>query len=193
MKRLLLVSMMMLFCAGCAATVDEQVQRIRSEITAEIEAAKAESKRELAASQESLRADFKKELDAHKEQNQKTEKDVNLTLIDIQKDFFQNRRVTEDNARRVYILESLVAATRTASEEKAEGEIVLLDGSNVTTTLGTKQGIKAGDRLAVYKDVSSQEKLATIRVMVAEATQSKCEIVDQASGLGRGNVVKLIK
>jgi hypothetical protein len=63
----------------------------------------------------------------------------------------------------------------------------------VTTSLGSKHGIKAGDMLAVYKDDSSREKLATIRVMVTETTQSKGEIVEKSTPAARGNLVRPIK
>jgi hypothetical protein len=171
-----------------------------AEIKQSHESTKTDYTRELAAMQKSMQTDYnskfdtyKKDMDALKEAHQKDIKDVNVTLIDIQKDFFQNRRITEDNARRVYIVESLIAATRSAPEEKLEGEIVYSKDGEVITSLGSKQGIKAGDMLVVYKDNSFKEKLATIRVMVAEATQSKGEILEKTAIVARGNAVKPMK
>jgi hypothetical protein len=204
MKRIMII-MFVLVCAGCATSgnVDELMKQL-NELTEKTkqanESLKNDYKRDLATAQQSLQTDynnkfdnFKKELDAQKEVHQKDMKEVNVTLIDIQKDFFQNRRLTEDNARRTYIIESLIAATRSTPEERAEGEIVYLKDNDVTTSLGSKHGLKAGDMLAVYKNSSSQEKLATIRIMVTETTQSKGEIVEKSAAIARGNVVRPIK
>lgn len=204
MKQLILI-LLTVFCAGCAAStvVDEQFQKMRDEL-AQVkqsnEALKNDYKRDIASAQQAIQSDYnakfdalKMKLDAQKEVHLKDVKEVNVTLIDIQKDFFQNRRLTEDNARRVYIMESLIAATRATPEERAEGEIVFLKDADVTTSLGTKHGLKAGDMLAVFKDNSSREKLATIRVMVTEIGQSKGEIVEKSAEVARGNVVRPIK
>ena len=204
--RRLFVIMSLLVCSGCAGSeaVDEGMKKVRSDMMAEIkqsqENAKSDYNRDLASMQKTIQADYnskfevyKKDLDAQKEAQQKDIKDVNVTLIDIQKDFFQNRRLTEDSARRVYIVESLIAATRSAPEEKLEGEIVYLKDSEVITSLGSKQGIKAGDLLVVYKDNSFKEKLGTLRVMVAESTQSKGEILEKNAVVARGNAVKPMK
>jgi hypothetical protein len=201
MKRLMII-MFVLVCAGCATSgnVDELKAGLMAEMKQADEAIKNDYKRDIIAAQQSLQLEFnnklerlKKDLDAQKEVHQKDMKEVNVTLIDIQKDFFQNRRITEDNARRTYIIESLIAANRSTPEERSEGEIVYLKDNDVTTSLGSKHGVKAGDMLAVYKDNSSREKLATIRIMITETTQSKGEIVEKTANIARGNVVRPIK
>jgi len=205
MKKLLIIMsvFVMYGCTG-SGSMEEQILKLRSELSAEMkqsdEAIKNDYKRDLAVAQQTLQSDIinkndtlKKELDMLRELHVKEMKEANITLIDIQKDFFQNRRLTEDNARRVYIIESLIAATRSTPEEERAGEIVQIKGNDVTTSLGSKHGIKAGDLLAVYKDNSSREKLATIRIMVTETNQSKGEIVEENTSAARGNVVRPVK
>jgi thioredoxin-related protein len=130
MKQLLII-MFALVIAGCAGSVEveDQIKKLTAEMKQADESIRNDYKRDLAVAQQSFQSDLnnlKKEMDTQKEVHQKDLKEVNVTLIDIQKDFFQNRRVTEDNARRVYIMESLIAATRSTPEERAEGEIVYL-------------------------------------------------------------------
>ena len=205
MKKLLFI-MCVFVLSGCSGSgsMEEQILKLRSELTAEMktadEAIKNDYKRDLAVAQQSLQSDInnksdnlKKELDMLKGLHVKEMKETNVTLIEIQKDFFQNRRLTEDNARRVYIIESLIAATRSTPEEERAGEVVQMKGNEVTTSLGSKHGIKAGDLLAVYKDNSSREKLATIRIMVTETNESKGEIVEENTSAARGNVVRPVK
>jgi hypothetical protein len=203
MRRVVLVACA-LACAGCTEALDGEFLKVRTELAAQIkqgnDSVKSDYSRDLTAMEQRLQSDYskkleslKRELDAQREVHQKDLKEVNVTLIDVQKDFFQNRRVTEDSARRVYIMESLIAASRAVPEEKAEGEIVFLRDGDVTTTLGAKHGIKAGAILAVFKDNSAKEKTATIRVMVAETNQSKGEIVEKSADVARGNVVKPMK
>lgn len=204
--RYLTVFIAVLFVSGCASTeiVEEQLRRLRSELSDEVkresESVRNEYKKDLAAAQQSIQSEIAnkneitmKSLEALRETHQKDSKEINATLIDIQKDFFQNKRITEDNARRVYILESLIAATRSLPEEKAEGEILLFTGNNVTTSLGTKHGIKAGDLVGVFHDSASREKIGTVRVTVAETTQSSGELVERTGAVARGNVVRPLK
>lgn len=205
MKRLV-VFVLAAACAGCANTgaIDEQFKKLRADLAAEMktteQSIRSDYARDIAAAQKAAQQDynaklelFHKEMGLQKEEQAKNIKEVNVSLIEIQKDFYQNRRLTEDNARRVYIVESLIAATRPAQEERAEGEILFLKDGEVTTSLGSRQGVKAGDMLAVYKDNSFQEKLATIRVMVSETTQSKGEVMEKTAAVARGNSVKPMK
>lgn len=217
MKRVAVVVLCSMLCAGCAAqgAVEEQIQKLRSEMSAQMkqseEAVRKDYSRDLLAAQETLQADYarklqdlkkelslqkdmhEKDLNLQKDVHEKDLKEVNRILIDVQKDFFQNRRVTEENVRRVYILESLFAATRPAPEDRAEGEILYFKDGSVTTNLGTKHGVKAGDVLAVFKDETFKEKIATVRVMVAEASESKGELVEKTVTVTRGNFVKPAK
>jgi len=129
-------------------------------------------------------------IEALKQSHQKDTREINDTLIEIQKEFFQNRRVTEDNARRVYILESLIAATRSDADVKVEGEILYIKDDEVTTTLGAISGIKAGDKLLVYKDSFSPDHIGEIQIIVAETNQSTGEILEKSSPITRGNIVR---
>jgi hypothetical protein len=203
-KQLLLV-VCVLVCAGCASTdALDELKKLRADMTEKIkesdEKLRKEYKADLAQAQQSLQSGFnakltdvKKELDQLKEVHQKDNKEVNVTLIDVQKDVFTNRRITEDTARRVYIMETLYASRGPVVEERAEGEIVHMKDADITTSLGSKHGIKAGDLLGVYRGNSSKEKLATIRVMVAETGQSNGEIVEKSTDVLRGDVVRPIK
>lgn len=204
MKRLFTIICVMT-CTGCASTdALDEIGKLRAELTEKIERSdeklKKELKSDVAQTQQTLQADvdkkfseLKKTLAEQREAHQKETKELNLTLIDVQKDFFQNRRVTEDSARRVYILESLIAARRAMPEEKAEGEVLSVKEDGVTTNLGARHGIKAGDVVGVYRDYQSKEKLASIRIMVAATDESTGEIVEKTSAVVRGNVVRPIK
>lgn len=192
--------------SGCASTseMDAKYQSIRLDMQAdlkrEVDRLTNEYKRDIQSSQQSLHNELntKQEIvvnsiDTLKQTHQKDIKEINATLIDVQKDFFQNRRVTEDNARRVYILESLIAATRSVTEEKVEGEILTIRDNQVTTSLGAKFGIKAGDKLMVYKDSSSRDSIGIIQIIVAESNQSSGEVLEKSIPFSRGNIVKLQK
>jgi nitrogenase molybdenum-iron protein alpha/beta subunit len=203
-KQLLLV-VCVLVCAGCASTdALDELKKLRADMTEKIkesdEKLRKEYKTDLAQAQQSLQSgfnakltDINKELDQQKEVHQKDNKEVNVTLIDVQKDVFANRRITEDTARRVYIMETLYASRAPVVEERAEGEIVHMKDADVTTSLGSRHGIKAGDLLGVYRGNSSKEKLATVRIMVAETGQSNGQIVEKSTDVLRGDVVRPIK
>ena len=201
--RIIALSVLLLTLTGCSSTsaLDEKFQAMRrdlqSELKREVDRVNSDYKRDLQTTQQSLQNEINSKhelamngIEVLKQLHHKDTKEINTTLIDVQKDFFQNRRVTEENSRRVYILESLIAATRSGSDEKVEGEILRVQENQITTSLGSRSGIKAGDKLAVYKDTVAREQLGTIQIIVAESTQSTGEVLEKSSLFLRGYVVR---
>ena len=201
MKHLMII-VFVLVCSGCVEEVDVQIQKLRFELATAMkqadEAQKNDFKRDIAAAQQILQSDYnikleniKKDLDIQKDVHLKDMKEANITLIDIQKDFYNNRRVTEENSRDIYILKTII--TRSPGEEvkeKVNGNIISSKNDDILINLGSSHGITVGQILTVYKKDSPHEKLATIRVMVVEADQLHGEIVEKTASVNNGDIVR---
>jgi outer membrane murein-binding lipoprotein Lpp len=215
--RYLIYALLVLVISGCAssgleenmavmreefnARLDKEMEASRNYNKRELDAIKSDEKRNNAELQQLLRAEYNskfdsvgKNMEALKETNSKNIKDINAILIDIQKDFFVSKRISEDIARRLYILERITAGGATSDlPPSKEGEIILIEGNHVTTTLGAHSGVKAGDRLGVYPDSSSRDRIATIQVLVSEEGKSSGEVIEKSAPIERKFIVKPIK
>jgi hypothetical protein len=187
-KQKLFVPFLFLFFIGCANTgnLETQIKMLRSEMQTQLET----QNKMLRADMQSQNQSFNKKVDDLKAVHEKDTKEIQSSIIDLQKDFLANKRVVEDTARRVYLLEILVTARRATPSEQREGYVTFVKDNQAAISLGSESGVRIGDQFDVYKGGSGKKEIASIRILSVEAESATGEIVNRAEEVSIGDRVE---
>jgi len=161
-KQKLSISLLLIFFVGCASTegLETQIKTLRTEMQTQLGAELKMLRSDIQSQNQSLN----KKNDDLKAVHEKDTKEIQTSIIDLQRDFFANKRVLEDNARRVYLLEVLVTARRATPYELREGYITFVKDKQVVISLGSESGVKTGEIFDVYKVGTLRKQVASIRI-----------------------------
>ncbi len=202
MKCLWGVAISVIFVSGCASDMESQLRyvkeeiyremrnqnsNIRDDLRKEIKDVEVGNKKDI----KDLQSSLKSEINDLREAQRKYSMETDRTIIDHQKQIFQNQTVMQDSARRVYLLEALLAAkVPVASQTKNEGYITYIEDKNVSISIGTVNGIKTGDIIDVYRD---KDKIGTIEIEVVDLNSSKGKLLESSMLISVGDRVELTK
>lgn len=123
--------------------------------------------------------------------NIKIEK-INLTLSAIKKEQADIRMITEENEKRISMLET-AGGSKHALGKQEEGSVTFVKGSTAFISLGKNDGVKLGDVFDVYKTRESKEKIASLKITAVDLGASSGEIEGKAQDIGVGYFVKIAK
>ena len=187
-KQKLFIPFVMLFFIGCASTegLEMQIRTMRTEMQTQLETQNKMLRSDMQNQNQSL----SKKIDDLKAVHDKDTKDIQSSVIDLQKDFLANKRVVEDTARRVYLLEILVTARRATPSEQKEGYITFIKDKQIAISLGSESGVRTGDQFDVYKGGSGKNVVASIRIISVEAESATGEIVNQTEEVSIGDRIE---
>jgi len=196
MRHLYLV-IALLFLSGCASggDIEGKLKQLRDDINSEIRAQSSElrsafsddlkkSEKELRNDLKDTQADLQREIDEIRETHKKYAFETDRSLVDHQKQIFQNKTVTDDTARRVYTLEEIVASRYHMQPQIKEGYVSFVEGDEVAISLGSANGLKKGDRVAVYK---GSEKIAVFDIEEVERDSAKGKLPPEADDVSIGD------
>jgi len=186
-KQKFLIPFLLIFLIGCANTegLETQVKMLRSEMQTQLET----QARMLRSDMQSQNQSLSKKIDDLKAVHEKDAKETQTSLIDLQRDFLANKRVVEDSARRVYLLEVLMTARRAMPSEQREGYVTFVKDKQIAISLGSESGIKTGEIFDVYKGGSLKKQIASIRILAVEAESATGEIVNETEDVSIGDRV----
>ena len=204
-----------MFLGGCASSgaLETQIQQLRAEINNKMSSRDAELrgeiKREAVRAEEKTRKDqidlearIRKDLsDLDKsvqgamseirETHRKYTVETDKTLLDQQKQIFQSKTVLDDNARRVYMLETIVTARSVVVPQQMwEGYVTFVEGNKASVSLGNMNGLKVGDRFEVVKD---NAKIGVIEIEAVERETSRGAILPESKKISIGDKVETEK
>jgi len=187
-KQKLFVPFLLLFFIGCASTegLETQIRMMRNEMQTQLDA----QNKMLRADMQSQNQSLNKKMDDLKAVHEKDTKEIQSSMIDLQKDFIANKRVVEDTARRVYLLEILVTARRATPSEQREGYVTFVKDKQAAISLGSESGVRIGDLFDVYKGGSGKKEIASIRILSVEAESATGEIANQTEEVSIGDRVE---
>lgn len=197
-----LVLFLIMIC-GCASGGDMELRlrQLREETYAEIrnQASYLRDgfKKDLKDVENGIKKDMKdvqKDLQSQIVEMRETQKkdkiETDKTLIDHQKQIFSSKTIIEDNTRRVYYLESIITSRTPSAAQVKDGFITFINENEVSISLGSVNGVRAGDYFEVNKD---QEKIATIRIDTVEPNSSKGVVVNKEKQISIGDKVEIEK
>ena len=181
----LLIPLLLVFLIGCANTegLETQIKMLRTEMQSQLET----QSRMLRSDMQSQNQSLNKRIDDLKAVHEKDTKETQTSLIDLQRDFLANKRVVEDSARRVYLLEVLMTARRATPAEQREGYITFVKDKQIAISLGSENGVKTGETFDVYKGGSLKNQIASIRILSVEAESAMGEIINQTEDVSIGD------
>ncbi|MDP3013791.1 MAG: hypothetical protein Q8M92_06070 [Candidatus Subteraquimicrobiales bacterium] len=173
---------------GCASSGDMEL-RLRQ--------LREESRNQTAETTDSLKKNIKevennlqKEISDVRATHNKDNLEINKTLIDQQKQIFNNRAILDETARRIYLLESIVTSRNAVAPETKAGFVTFIDDQGISISLGSINGVKAGDYFGVYKDT---ERIGTIRIDTVEVNSSKGMVLNKTNSISIGDKVEMDK
>jgi hypothetical protein len=178
-----------------------QIQKLREEYRRDLQESNRIFRQESRDANELMKRDIKKEIEDLKRtlQKESTEangllqkdiqnlrafseksiKEINLTLLELQKDFLQNRKVVDDTVRRIYLIESIITARGAIPQVQRDSFIRFLEGKKVVISVGSNNGVNMGDKLSVYKGSTLKHKIGSIKIVDVEMDSSAGEILEQ--------------
>lgn len=127
---------------------------------------------------------LKKEADHLKDGQKRYASETDKTLIDYQKQIFQNRAVTDDVVKKVSLLESRMVSNPSVQKE---GYVTSVSDNIVSVSLGSTDGVRAGNYFVVYKETN---KIGVIKIDTIEANSSKGAVVNQEKAISIGDRVE---
>jgi len=126
-----------------------------------------------------------------RETHRKYAVETDKTLLDQQKQIFQSKAVLDDNARRVYMLETIVTARSVVvPQQMREGHVTFVEGNKASVSLGNMNGVKVGDRFDVVKD---NAKIGVIEIEAVERETSRGTILPESKKISIGDKVETEK
>ncbi len=212
MKRIVFCAAVACLFVGCASSNTMEVrlrqmkaelnETMRSQMRDQIENMKAEIRevdarnkneikemsRGIGKDMADLKKSIEKEMSDIKETQKKHAVETDKTLIDQQKQIFQSKTVIDDSARRVYLLESIITSRGTvASHPTREGFVTYVESKKVSVSLGSSNGVRAGDQYAVYKN---KDKIGLVEIEIVELESSSGNIVKSSKPISVGDRIE---
>jgi hypothetical protein len=117
---------------------------------------------------------------------------INLALAEIKKEQANIKMMAEENDRRIFQLETLVAAKR-PQEKRIEGAITYVKESTAFISVGKDAGVKLGDIFVVYKNKESKERIASIKITFVDLESASGAIEEKNQDISAGYFVKIAK
>ena len=201
---LAMVFIISVFFSGCASNdgLEMQIKQLREEVYSEIRTQKTDLRDSLRKEIKDSEGEMKKyiqdeqknlqnQISEVKEMQKKYAFETDKSLIDHQRQIFQNKAVMEDTARRIYMIESVITSkSPIVPQQISEGFITFVENKKVALSLGSINGIKVGDQFGVYRD---KEKIGTIEINTVERDSSQGLIVENKKEIFLGDRVELDK
>ena len=191
-----ITGLFLLFVSGCAGSgdLDARLKQLKDDMYTEMKNQKSDLQDNLKKDQSEVRKELavmRNQVAEMKENQTKFSMGTEKALIDQQKQIFQIKAVADDNARRVYMIESVITARGSVvPQQTIEGFVTFIDDKKVAISLGSIHGIKTGDVFEVYKD---QDKIGSIEVEVVERDSSRGFVLENAKEIAVGYRVELKK
>jgi exonuclease VII large subunit len=157
----------------------QDLTNVRDILSKDLRDVEGESKKEL----NSVKSSLTKEIRELKDVQNKYVMETDKTLLDHQKQLFQNKALVNDLMRRVYLLESIVTSKTFVQKE---GYITFVSNDIVSISLGSANGVRAGDYFGVYKE---NEKIGVIKIETVEVDSSRGVIVKKVTAVSIGDRV----
>jgi ABC-type microcin C transport system permease subunit YejB len=190
--------------SGCASNdgLEMQIKQLREEVYSEIRTQKTDVRDSLRKEIKDSEGEMKKyiqdeqknlqnQISEVKEMQKKYAFETDKSLIDHQRQIFQNKAVMEDTARRIYMIESVITSkSPIVPQQISEGFITFVENKKVALSLGSINGIKVGDQFGVFRD---KEKIGTIEINTVERDSSQGLIIENSKGIFLGDRVEMEK
>ena len=201
---LFMVFIVIVMVSGCASNdgLEMQIKQLREEVYSEIRTQKTDVRDSLRKEIKDSEGEMKKyiqdeqknlqnQISEVKETQKKYAFETDKSLIDHQRQIFQNKAVMEDTARRIYMIESVITSkSPIVPQQISEGFITFVENKKVALSLGSINGIKVGDQFGVFRD---KEKIGTIEINTVERDSSQGLIVENNKEIFLGDRVELEK
>lgn len=182
---------------GCVSAeyVEQQMRQLRSELHSEIrnetgslsdslkkniQNVDRENKEEIG----NLKSSVSEQMNELKENQKKYAIETDKTLVDHQKQIFQNKAVTDDTMKRVYLLESIVTAK---SAVQKEGYVTFVSDDSVSISLGSANGVRVGAHFGVYNETG---KIGMLTIDTVEVNSSKGFVMNREKAISVGDRVE---
>lgn len=108
--------------------------------------------------------------------------------IELQKEIFNNKKMIEDQAKRIYLIESIVTAKAAApAHVEEEGLVTYVDGINISISLGSGDKVKPGDVFGIYK---GGRKIASGKAIKVDTNSSEAMVVSKKEEISVGDSVR---
>ena len=201
---LFMVFIVIVMVSGCASNdgLEMQIKQLREEVYSEIRTQKTDVRDSLRKEIKDSEGEMKKyiqdeqknlqnQISEVKEMQKKYAFETDKSLIDHQRQIFQNKAVMEDTARRIYMIESVITSkSPIVPQQISEGFITFVENKKVALSLGSINGIKVGDQFGVFRD---KEKIGTIEINTVERDSSQGLIIENSKGIFLGDRVEIEK
>lgn len=161
----------------------QNINNVKNSLDKDLKDVASESKKEL----NSVKSTLTKEIGELKVLQNKYAMETDKILVDHQKQIFQNKELVSDLMRRVYLLESIVTS-RTSVQK--EGYVTFVSNDTVSISLGSANGVRAGDYFGVYKET---EKIGVIKIDTVEVDSSRGVVIKKVTAISIGDRVDLEK
>lgn len=108
--------------------------------------------------------------------------------VELQKEIFSNKRLIEDQAKRIYLIESIVTAKASAPAHVVEeGLVTYVDGINISISIGSGDKIKPGDVFGIYK---AEKKIASGKAIKVDIHSSEAMVISKDDEISVGDSVR---
>lgn len=179
--------------------IRQQTNNIRDTVKNDIKEAQSENKKDINNLRDLLSKEVKDvEGESHKNVNNvknSVMKEINelkdlqkqyavgtdTVVVDHQRQIAQNKELINDLTKRTHLLES-IATSRTSVQR--QGQVTSIDGDIVSISLGSTNGVRAGDYFAIYKET---EKIGIIKIDTVDVDSARATIVGKVTAISIGD------
>jgi hypothetical protein len=157
----------------------KDINNVRDISRKDLQDVESESKKDI----NNVKISLMKEIDELKHVQNKYVAETDKTSVDHQRQIFQNKALVNDLLRRVYLLESIVTSKTSVQKE---GYVTFVSDDIVSISLGSANGVRAGEYFGVYKET---EKIGAIKIDTVEVDSSKGVVVNKVTAISIGDRV----
>jgi hypothetical protein len=182
---------------GCASPGIDEVRLkqfemdLKAEFRTQIEAARKEMQAEISKDKLELQSDINDVREGARSEVSALKTLHDSDNVERQKQFFSNKRLIEDQAKRVYLIESIVTTKAASTEYKKEdGFVTSIEGENIAISIGGERDIKSGDEIGIYK---GDERVASGKITKVGTSSSEGVLVTEEEEVSVGDTVKPVE
>ena len=182
---------------GCASPGIDEVRLkqlemdLKAELRAEIEASRQELKSEISKDKQELKSDINAVREGARSDVSALKTLHENDNIERQKQFFSNKRLIEDQAKRIYLIESIVTTNAASTEYKKEdGFVTSIEGENIAISIGEESNIKSGDEIGIYK---GDDRVASGKITKVGTSSSEGVLLTEDEEVSVGDTVKPVE